>query len=340
MILITGGTGLVGSHLLYNLISENKKVRATYRREKTLDRVKKVFSYYTDTPEQLFDRIEWIEADITNIPALKVAFQNVSHVYHCAAFVSFEPDKYNQLRKINIEGTANVVNLCILNKIQKLCYVSSIAAIGNSTYSTATISENSEWNPEYENSVYAITKYGAEMEVWRGTQEGVEAVVVNPGIILGPGYWKGGGSGSLIKKIDRGLKYYPTGSSGYIDVWDTVNIMQQLMDSSIKNERYILVAQNLSFKNFQDKVAVVLKASKSKKAASDLLLAVAWRMDWLNNKIFGRRRTLSKQMAKSINTESIYDNSKIEKDLNYKFQDINESIEKVCQFYLKDKKKS
>jgi len=338
MILITGGTGLVGSHLLYNLTSENKKVRATYRREKTLDRVKKVFSYYTDTPEQLFDRIEWVEADITDIPALQIAFQNISQVYHCAAFVSFEPDKYSQLRKVNIEGTANVVNLCILNKIQKLCYVSSIAAIGNSTYSTTIISEVSEWNPEYENSVYAITKYGAEMEVWRGTQEGVEAVVVNPGIILGPGYWKGGGSGSLIKKIDRGLTYYPTGSSGYIDVWDTVNIMKKLMDSRIKNERYILVAQNLSFKSFQDKVALALKAPKAKKAASNFLLAIAWRLDWLNHKILGRRRTLSKQMAKSINTESTFDNSKIIQALNYKFQDLNESIEKVCQLYLKDKK--
>lgn len=338
MILVTGGTGMVGSHLLYHLISENRKVKATYRREKTLDRVKKVFSYYADAPEQIFNKIEWVKADINEIPLLQIAFQNVTHVYHCAAFVSFEPDKYNQLRKINIEGTANLVNLCISHKVEKLCYVSTIAAIGNSIHSKSNITEKNQWNPEHDNSVYAITKYGAEMEVWRGTQEGVDAVVVNPGIILGPGFWKYGGSGSLIKKIDSGLKYYPTGSSGYVDVWDTVNIMHQLMDSNIKNERFILVAQNLSFKEFQDKVADALKAPKAKKATSNFLLGIAWRLDWLKHKILGKRRKLSKQMAKSINTNTVFDNLKIIKALNYEFQDINKSIQKVCQLYLKDVK--
>ena len=336
MILVTGGTGLVGSHLLYNLVSEGKAVKAIFRREETLHRVLNVFSYYTENAQKLYDTIEWVEADINDIPALQIAFDRVTHVYHCAAFVSFEPDKYNQLRKINIKGTANIVNLCISNHIEKLCYVSSIAAIGHHLDSKKLITEKTDWNPEQDNSVYAITKYGAELEVWRGSQEGVDVVIVNPGIILGPGFWKGGGSGSLIKSVHRGLKYYPKGSSGYVDVWDTVNIMQRLMESEIKNERFIVIAENSSFKSFQYNMASALNVEPPKKAASKLLLGFAWRLDWLNNKLLRKRRKMSKQMAKSISTKTLYDNSKVKNALNLEFTELKDSIKKVCLFYLKD----
>jgi nucleoside-diphosphate-sugar epimerase len=153
--------------------------------------------------------------------------------------------------------------------------------------------------------VYAITKYGAEMEIWRGTQEGVNAVTVNPGIILGPGFWKGGGSGNLFSQIHNGLNYFPRGSSAYVDVWDVVDIMAKLMESDIKNERYILTSENLPLKTFQDRVAKALNVKSAKKEASPFLLSIAWRMDWLSHKIFGKRRKLSKQLAKSISFSSI-----------------------------------
>ena len=251
MILVTGGTGLVGSHLLYKLATTTKNIRAIYRRAHKLESVKKVFSYYTEDFETLFDSIDWVETDLNDIPTLSEAFNNVTYVYHCAAFVSFEPDKYHQLRKINIQGTANIVNLCVANNVQKLCYVSSIAAIGHNK-TNDIISETTEWNPEYDNSVYAITKYGAEIEVWRGTQEGLDAVIVNPGIILGPGYWNAGGSGSLIKQVYKGFSYYTHGVTAYVDVWDVVAIMQKLMQSDINNERFILASDNLSFKEVKE----------------------------------------------------------------------------------------
>jgi len=334
MILVTGGTGLVGSHLLFKLVSKGAPVRAIYRRAHKLASVKKVFGYYTDDVDALYNRIEWIEANINDIPALQPAFTGITHVYHCAALISFEPDKYRELRRINIKGTANIVNLCISNSIKKLCYVSTIAAIGNEPNEDTLVTENTEWNPEADNSVYAITKYGAELEVWRGTQEGVDAVVVNPGIILGPGFWKGGGSGSLFRQIYKGLKYYPKGTSAYVDVWNVVDCMSQLMDSDIKNERYILIAANLTFKTFQDKVAQGLGVKPPKKEASLFLLYIAWRLDWLSHKLFGKRRKLSKQMAKSISSKTIFDNSKLKKDLDFNFTPIDESINKVCTYYL------
>jgi nucleoside-diphosphate-sugar epimerase len=339
MILVTGGTGLVGSHLLYKLISNNEIVRATYRRAHKLDAVKHVFSYYTDDVETLFNKIEWVEANINDVPALELAFKDIDYVYHCAAFISFEPDKYHQLRKINIEGTANIVNLCISNTVKKLCYISTIAAIGKNDNTDELIDETTDWNPDSDNSVYAITKYGAEMEVWRSTQEGLNAVIVNPGVILGPGYWKGAGSGSLFKKIHKGMSYYTTGISGYVDVLDVVELMHNLLNSTIKNEGFILVSENLSFKDFQQKTAKALNVTPPKKEASKLLLSIAWRLDWLNHKLLGKRRQLSKQLAKTARSKTRYDNSKIKKALNFEFTPIDTSINKVSKLFLQDLEK-
>jgi len=336
MILVTGGTGLVGSHILYKLVSENKQVRAIYRRPHTLDRVKHVFSYYSDNHTTLFNQIEWIEADLNSIPKLELAFKDVEYVYHCAAFVSFEPNKYYQLRTINIIGTANIVNLCVSNKVKKLCYVSSIATIGHEPNPDQFITEDTEWNPEEDNNVYAITKYGAEMEVWRGTQEGVPAVIVNPGIVLGPGYWKGGSSGNLFRLIHKGLPYYTSGTTGYVDVWDVCDMMYKLMQSDIKNERYILISDNVSFHDFQKKVAEALNVKPAKKEAGRFILELGWRLDWLSNKLFGKRRKLSKQLAKSVRTKTVYDNSKIKDALQIEFNTIDHSIDKVSSYYLKD----
>jgi nucleoside-diphosphate-sugar epimerase len=338
MILVTGGTGLVGSHLLHTLVSNGQSVRAIYRREKTLKRVAHVFGYFSDKSENLFNKIDWVEADLNDIPKLQKAFEGITHVYHCAAFVSFEPDKYHQLRKINIEGTANIVNLCISYSVKKLCYVSSIAAIGHHEDSSKLITEQTAWNPEEDNSVYAITKYGAELEVWRGTQEGIDAVIVNPGIILGAGYWKGGSSGNLFRKIHEGMTYYVNGVVGYVDVFDVVNTMISLMESNIKNENYILIAENLSFKDFQHKVAKSLDVNPPKKEAKPWLLNIAWRLDWLKHKLTGSRRSFTKQTAKSAISITKYDNSKIKNAIDFEFKSIDQSIKEVCVLYLKDLK--
>lgn len=336
MILVTGGTGLVGSHLLYNLVKNGDAVKAIYRRKHKLDSVKKVFSYYSEDYEVLYNKIQWVEADINDIPALEIAFKDVTHVYHCAAFVSFEPDKYHQLRKINIQGTANIVNLCIYNKIKKLCYASSVAAVGNLPDPELYSDEETLWNPEEDHSVYAITKYGAEIEVWRGTQEGLDAVIVNPGIILGPGYWRSGSSGSLIPLIYRRFPYYTSGIAGYVDIWDVINAMVLLMNSNVKNERFILVSEHLSFKEFQSRVAKELNIKPSNKEAGNLMLEILWRLDWLNFKLRGKRRKLTKQLAKAISSKRCYNSSKIKKALNFEFIPIDDSIKKVSAYFLKD----
>ncbi|NQX86772.1 MAG: NAD-dependent epimerase/dehydratase family protein [Flavobacteriaceae bacterium] len=332
MILVTGGTGLVGSHLLYHLVQKTKAIRAIYRDHSKIKTVKTVFSYYCEDATDLFNRIEWVACDITNITQLDSAFTGVTHVYHCAAMVSFNPKDYHQLRNTNIEGTANIVNYCISNKVKKLCYVSSIATLGKTNNHTA-INENTEWNKDEPHHVYAISKYGADMEVWRATQEGVDVVIIHPGIIIGPGYWNSS-SGYIFKKIYNGFSYYTTGKTGYIDVNDLCNVMIKLMVSVSKNEAFIVVNTHLSFKDFSQKIASHLNVKAPNKNVSNKMLNIAWRLDWLASFILRRKRTITKTLAKNLNNDSIYDTSKLLNTIPVKFKPIDVSIAETCQLFL------
>ena len=293
MVLVTGGTGLIGSHLLFKLTQQGENVRATYRVGSDLDQVKVVFSYYSDDSESLFNQIEWVEADLNDIPKLTLAFENISHVYHCAALISFDPSDYKLLRKTNIKGTANIVNLCSAFSVKKLCYVSSIATLG---YNPERIDEETHWSGNQDQSVYAISKYGAEMEVWRGTQEGVSTVIVNPGVVLGPGFWSSG-SGLLFKMAAKGKMYATKGVTGYVAVQDVVTAMVRLMNTSIENQRYILTNGHHSYFEIMSMISKELNAKLPKKMSSSFWLALAWRMDWIRFKVFGRKRRLTKQLS-------------------------------------------
>jgi len=334
MILVTGGTGLVGAHLLFTLLQKNKKVRAIYRSLESLENVKNVFSYYTTRPNIIFDKIDWIKADVTQVPSLSNAFLGVQQVYHCAACVSFNPKDHTVLRKTNVEGTANIVNLCLANKVENLCHVSSIAALSNSAEGKS-ITEETSWNPEENHSVYAITKYGAEMEVWRGIQEGLRAVIISPGVILGEGFWSQS-SGIIFERTASGTKYFTSGSTGFVDVKDVVRAMIQLTDTSVSNEKYILVGTNLSYKSLLEKLAISFKTPRptiSIRKNSLVFLSFLERIAVF----FGRQQKLNKTMIRSLYTHRAYNSSKIEKQLGFKFTSIDDTLKRVVNNYLKNK---
>ncbi len=333
MILVTGGTGLVGAHLLYHLLLENDVVKAIHRKNSDLQAVKNVFGYYSDNFERIFQKIEWIEADITDVYLLEKAFENITEVYHSAALISFNPKDYSKMRKINIEGTANIVNLCIDKKVKKLCFVSSIATI-EKPISKKLIDEDCEWDKETNNYGYAITKYGAEMEVWRASQEGVEVVIVNTGVILGAGFWHNG-SGELFTKIYRGLKFYSEGVTAFVSVGDVVKVMMQLMKSKLKNERYILVSENLSFKEVFFQMADGFGKKRPTIKVTKLMSAIAWRFSKIIAVFTGESPILTKQTSKSIHNKYYYSSEKIQKALNFKFEPVSETIKKVCELYNK-----
>jgi len=334
MILVTGGTGLVGSHLLYHLVAQNENIVAIHRKSSDLSAVKNVFSYYTSESDQLFATIKWIEADILDMPSLTKAFDGVTTVFHSAALISYNASDYKIMRKVNIEGTANIVNLCIENNIKKLCFVSSIAAIGKSLLDEE-LTENNEWNVEENNYGYAITKYGAEIEVWRASQEGVDVVIVNPGVIIGGGFWQNG-PGKLFTSMYNGFKFYTEGITGFVGITDLVLVMIKLMNCDIKNERYILVSENQSFKNVFFAIADGLNKKRPSIKATKFLSGLAWRVEWFLEKITGKKAMITKQTAYSSQNKYLHSNKKIKEALCYEFEPLTDSIKTTCKYYLRD----
>lgn len=333
MILVTGATGLVGSHLLLHLLEKAESVRAIYRNNNNKLKVKSLFDYYSKS--DLFEKIDWIEADILDIPSLEIAFENVDYVYHCAAVISFNPNDEDQLRKVNIEGTANIVNFCIAKKIKKLCHVSSIATLGDLAQNEVIITEKTEWNPEKLHSDYAISKYGAEMEIWRGQQEGLKVVIVNPGVIFGPHFWNQG-SGAFFTTIKNGVPFYTNGSTAYVAVTDVVKIMRQLMNSNCDCERFIVIAENITYKDCINLIASKIGARKPKIGAKPWMLNIAWRLDWLFSFIFRTKRKITKQAALSIQNSDFISNEKIKNQLNYSFEEIANYIDLIAPDFKKN----
>ncbi len=334
MILVTGGTGLVGAHLLFTLIDNNEEVRAIYRETSDLNAVKKVFSYYTSKVEILFNKIDWQIADITDILSLEVVFKNIDYVYHCAAYISFNPRHFKKLKKVNVEGTANVVNYCISEKVIKLCYISSVASLGKSE-NKSLITEECEFNPNDRNSVYSITKHQAEMEVWRGSQEGLDAIIVQPGVIIGEGIWSSA-SGGIFRTIAKGLKFYTPGGIGIVDVKDVVKAMIYLTKSELKNQAYILVGENILYEKLLAKISNKLNRKAPKLLISKTLMLTFASYDWFLNKLFKTRRKLLKSTVRSLFKRSFYDASKITNTKNFSFRNLDKTIERVARNYRAD----
>ena len=326
----------MGSHLLLDLVQSGKKVKAIYRTEESLRGVKKVFSYTNSREEvqRLFKAINWIKADITDIPTLDKAFEGVRYVYHCAAMVNFDSSKDSQLRKVNIEGTANIVNYCIKNRIEKLLHVSSIATFDKKP-GEKEITELSFWNKELDHNMYAITKYGAEMEVWRASQEGIPVVIVNPGVILGPGFWDDG-SGKIFKKVNSGLNYYFPKTTGFVGVWDVVKAMTELMNTSVKNEEFILVSENLSFREVFDLTAKNLNKPTPSKRLKKWMIFTGWVWQEISALFTQKEKLLEKRSQKSLYEQSFYSSKKFESALNYRFELISDVIERTGKAFKKD----
>ncbi|MFI0492123.1 NAD-dependent epimerase/dehydratase family protein [Flavobacterium sp.] len=326
MVLVTGGTGLVGAHLLLHLIENGENVRAIYRNSASIKKTKDLFLLYKK--ESLFEKINWIEADIIDVPALEMAFENIDYAYHCAALISFDPKDEAIIRKTNIEGTANIVNFCISKSIKKLCFVSSIAALGDLKDHENSITEETEWNPEKAHSDYAISKYGAEIEIWRGQQEGLNAVIVNPGVIIGPGF-KEQGSGKLFNNVKNGMPFYTKGNTGFIAVTDVVKIMFDLMKSETKNERFVLIAENVVFQDVFNAIAKASKINLPSIYLSPFMMGVLWRIDWFFSTVFRQKRNLDRTTARASFSKNLYSNEKIKSTLEFEFVAINQYVKEI-----------
>jgi dihydroflavonol-4-reductase len=334
MVLVTGGTGMLGAHLLVQLLDAGQSVRATYRTASSLEKAKHVFSYFTDEVDKEFSKIEWVQADVRETSSLEAAFQGIEKVYHLAALVSFDTSSYSKMRSVNIYGTANVVNLCLAFKVQKLCFVSSIAAISK-TLSKPFIDEQDEFNLEENNYGYAITKYGAEMEVWRAAQEGLQVLIYNPGVILGAGFWREN-SGALFSMTYKEFPFYTEGVTGFVGVEDVAALLVKGMDSEVTNERFVVVSENKSFKEIVDSIACFFEKKPPKIKVSKLLSALGWRLSWLKSKLTGAANTFSRHTAKAAHSNSYYRAEKVKKTFEFEFEPMEQVLKKVARRYQKD----
>lgn len=333
-ILVTGGTGLLGSHLLVHLARQGKSIRVIHRKTSDLAKVKRVFSYYSEDYKDLFATIDWFEADVTNISNLQIAFKGIEKVYHCAAVVSFRKKDDAAMRKINIEGTANMVNLSLSNKVKKFCYVSSIATL-DKNQNTAIIDETNEWNPENNNYDYAISKYGGEMEVWRGSQEGLSVVIVNPGVILGAGFWEHN-TGIFFINAAKNFKFYTTGKTGFVGVQDVAKAMFQLMESRIENERFVLVSENATFQYVMTEIAQALGTKPPTKKVTPFLASIAWRLAWIQALLTGKQPLITKHSASAAQQEFSYSAEKIQKEIDFEFESLEKTIQRAGKLFLRD----
>jgi nucleoside-diphosphate-sugar epimerase len=341
MIFVTGGTGLVGTHLLFRLISEGKKVKALKRPTSNLQQVLKTFLYYSKNAEALFAQIEWVDGDILDYFTLEEILQGVTEIYHCAAIVSFDTKERVKMITNNVEGTANVVNAAIKNGVKKICHVSSIAALGRHE-NGEPITEETTWTPGKRVSGYSESKFFSETEIWRGMEEGLDAIIVNPSIILGPANWETG-SAKLFKTVYDGIKFYTKGVTGFVDVGDVTHAMVELMDDSnferYKNQRYILNAENLSYQTVFNQIATVLDKPKPTIFASDFLLGFVWRAATFASWVTKKPLIITRDAVANSNQINNFDGSKISNVLGFEYLQVFESIKQTASFLILENKK-
>jgi len=333
MIFVTGGTGLVGSHLIFELLKAGKNVKGISRNISGIEVVKELFSWYDTDFDNVAGNLVWVEGDILDFLVLEKELKGVDEIYHCAAEISFNPaDKIPMIRN-NVKGTANLVNFALENKVKKFCHVSSVAALGKETESSS-VDESTQRVPGSQYSGYSLSKFHSEMEVWRGSVEGLNAVIVNPSIIIGPGR-KNSGSQKMFFEINKGLRFYTKGVSGFVDVRDVVTIMIRLMEENVFGERFCINSENLSYDVVLKDIAKSLGVKEPGIEAKPWMLKISVFLDKIRSTILRKQPILTKESAKSSMGKSYFLNNKVIEKLNYKFIPVNKSIQDTAEIFKK-----
>ncbi len=334
-ITVTGGTGMTGAYLLYKLLDKGyDEITAIKRKTSDTSVTKKIFNSLSGKGNELFSKIKWINGDITDYLSVEDAVKDADFVFHTAAMVSFKPKDKNLMIYNNVQGTANIVNACLNTGVKKLCHVSSVAALGFAEEGKL-LTEDIELSDFNSVSDYAVSKFKSEREVWRGIAEGLNAVIINPSIILGSGNWNTG-SPRLIKAVWDGLKFYTKGVNGFVDVRDVAEIMILLTESNISGERFIVNSENSAFREVFNIIADELNKKRPYIYANSLMLHSLKNFDALRYFLTGKEPRVTKYTLKSAREKHGCSNAKIKSALNYDFIKIEESIKNFCQIFLKE----
>lgn len=333
MIVVTGGTGLVGSRLIFDLISKGEQVTALIRKNTAQIKFIESIIHYTNNASEISDKVNWVEGDVTKLSDLLEIINEGDMVYHCAAKVSFNPKENSKTLDTNIEGTANVVNACLEKNAFKLCHVSSIGAIGGKG-NGEVIDENTPWSATGK-SAYSISKYYSELEVWRGFAEGLNGVIVNPSVILGPGKWNIG-SPKLFSLVAKGLKFYTKGSTGYVDVRDVTQAIILLMESSLSNDRFLLSSENLSYQELFNQIAIATNTKPPAIYANKFMTGLAYKLARVKSFITQTEPTVTKQTHKISHTKDHFSGAKFSNSFNFEYTPISKTIAYIGDCYLEN----
>lgn len=324
MILVTGGTGFIGAYIIKQLIEKGYPVRAIKRPSGKIPAF---------IPADIMNQVEWVEGDVLDIGSLAEAMEGIDAIVHAAAIVSFSPDKKHALYQVNIEGTANVVNVALEKNIRRLVHISSVAALGRSE-SGETVTEAKQWNEGKLNTHYAISKYKAEMEVWRGIAEGLEGVILNPTVVLGYGNWNTT-SCEIFKTVYNEFPWYTTGVNGFVYVEDVAQAAVALLGSDISGEHFIINGNNWNYQQLFNSIADSFGKKRPHRKVTPFLANVALVTEKIKSIFTGKGSILSRETARIAQNFTYYDNSKIIKMLpGFSFTPLDEAIKNSCEKYL------
>ncbi len=322
MVLVTGGTGFLGAYIIQELIGQGYPVRAIRRSPKLPGFI---------SPE-LLNKAEWVEGDVLDVVALQDAMEGVDNVIHSAAVVSFVKKDRRDMYQVNVEGTANVVNMALEKKVKRFIHISSVAALGR-TAGGGHVNEEKKWEESKVNTHYAKSKFKAELEVWRGISEGLEAVILNPSTILGYGDWESGSS-AIFRNIHKGVGWYTPGINGFVDVEDVARVTRLMLESGITEERFIVNGDTWPFRKLQETIAGQFGKKKPEREATPLLLNIAWRVEKLKSMFTGEKPLLTKESARVAVSKTWFENDKLLRALpGFSFTPLEETIKKACEKY-------
>ncbi|NTS42474.1 NAD-dependent epimerase/dehydratase family protein [Flavisolibacter sp. BT320] len=323
-VFVTGGTGFLGSYIIQNLVAKGHTVRALRRPNSPLP-------FFI--PAAVWEKVDFIEGDVLDVVALEEGMQGVGAVVHSAAIVSFASHNREAMYKINIDGTANVVNMALEAGVKRFLHVSSVAALGR-TLNATTVTEDKKWETSKANTHYAITKHQAEMQAWRGFAEGLEGVVINPSTILGYGNWHGS-SCALFKNAYKEFPWYTKGINGFVGVEDAAEAAVQLLFSGITEKRFILNAENCSFQWLFTTIAEAFGKKPPHRFANKTMGEIAWRLEAVKGLLTGQKPLLSKETAKIAHSHTSFDNGALLKALpGFAYQPLESVIKRSCAQYL------
>lgn len=333
MNVITGGTGSVGMHLVATWLAAGEPVRVFARPQAERSRLRNFLAHALAHDPGAFDRLEWAEGDLMDGIALEEAFAGAKRVVHAAAVVSFHRRDAVHMMRANRDGTANVVNAMLATGVGELVYISSVAALGRKP-GEPVVHEETVFEDGPAVSAYARSKYRAELEVWRGQEEGLRVLVLNPVIVIGPGDYARS-SAALLSQVANGLRFFPTGSNGFVAAQDVADAAWQLLQSGAWGHRFVVCGFHATYREVLDALADALETQRPRFAVRPWMAGIAWRVARLVEFVTGHPAFATRDALATSARNHRYSSEKLTNRIGLAFTPLQPAAKRAADHYLR-----